>query len=111
MLLITILALLLPPKTYAINFDWERDQLTESKALTDKAFQFGSSNATPLNGCRTIPGDEDWPTEADWSVFNDTLGGVLLKPKPLASICYSRPNYNAQRCSQLKQTWSDMNLQ
>jgi hypothetical protein len=94
-----------------MNFDWERDQLTDTETLTNKAIQFGSVGATPQNGCRAVPGDESWPGEADWSAFNDTLGGVLLAPKPLASVCYIGINYDAQRCSQLKQSWAGMNLQ
>jgi hypothetical protein len=111
MLLITIFALTLLANVFAVNFDWERDQLTENETLTNKAIRFGSLDATPIDGCRNIPGDEDWPSEEDWSAFNQTLGGVLLKPKPLARVCYTGPSYNPHRCSQLQQSWAGMNLQ
>jgi hypothetical protein len=112
MLFIAILTLLLSAKkVFGTNFDWERDQLTENEALANPTIRFGSFNATALNGCKNIPGDEDWPSDETWRAFNDTLGGVLLRPKPLGSVCYTGPSYDAQRCQQLQQTWTNMNLQ
>ncbi|KAF2818466.1 FAD-binding domain-containing protein [Ophiobolus disseminans] len=109
MLLATIIALLFSAKASAVHFAWEHDQLTENEALTNKAFQFGSG-AAPSEDCRTIPGDKDWPSDEDWSAFNETLGGALLKPKPLASVCYYGDNYDARKCESIKQSWTGMNL-
>lgn len=106
-----IITLCLLTRVFAINFDWEREQLTEDEALANKAYHFGSTNATPIVGCRSIPGDDDWPSVDSWNAFNETLGGVLLKPRPLASVCYTGDIYDAQKCAQLKQNWAGMNLQ
>jgi len=110
MLSTTFFALLLSAKTIAVNFDWERDQLTESEALSNKAFHFGT-NAAPDQECRAVPGDDEWPSDEDWSAFNETLGGALLKPMPLASVCYTGDNYDPKKCESLKQSWAGMNLQ
>jgi hypothetical protein len=111
MLSLAILALCLPATVFGLNFDWERDQLTESEALANPAIRFGSLNATPIDGCRTIPGDSAWPSEATWAALNATLGGVLLRPRPLGSVCYFGPSYDAQRCSFLQQSWTNGSLQ
>lgn len=110
MLATTFLGVLLAVKTFAVNFDWERDQLTESEALSNDAFKFGTDSA-PSEDCRLVPGDADWPSDEDWSNFNATLGGALLKPKPLASVCYAGDGYDAKRCDMLQQSWAGMNLQ
>jgi hypothetical protein len=107
MFYVTILA----ATVFAVNFDWERDQLTETEVLTNSAIHFGSLNATAQDGCRNMPGDPAWPSASAWRAFNDTLGGVLLQPKPLGSVCYFGSGYNAQRCSQLQQSWTNGNLQ
>jgi hypothetical protein len=105
------ITLFLLTRVFAVNFDWEREQLTDDEALTNKAYYFGSANAAPTEECRSIPGDGDWPCVEDWSAFNETLGGVLLKPRPLASVCYTGEDYNEQKCAQLKQSWAGMDSQ
>lgn len=111
MLSIVLVAFLLPFEITALNFDWERDQLTESVARTNSAVHFGTANAKAVEGCRFIPGDDEWPSNEDWSAFNDTLSGALLRPKPLGSVCYAGPDYDAQRCAQLRQSWTNSKLQ
>ncbi|KAF2472977.1 FAD-binding domain-containing protein [Lindgomyces ingoldianus] len=93
---------------FALNFDWEKIQLTEAETRNYSAIQFaGPLSNAPKKNCRSIPGDADWPTEAQWAKFNKTLGGALLKPRPLAAACYSGPQYDANRCQELKQMWSN----
>ncbi|KAL1795593.1 hypothetical protein ACET3X_005817 [Alternaria dauci] len=108
---ITLFPLLLLATTTALHFDWERDQLTREDAASNEALRFGSASATAASGsCKIIPQDATWPNEDAWASFNDTLGGALLKPKPLASVCYAGEGYNASKCDQLKSSWAGMNL-
>jgi len=107
----TIITLFLLTRVFAVNFDWECEQLTENEALNNRAYNFGSANVASIAECRSTPGDDDWPSVEDWTAFNETLGGVLLKPRPLASVCYTGETYDAQKCAQLKQNWAGMNLQ
>ncbi|KAA8628785.1 hypothetical protein SMACR_07899 [Sordaria macrospora] len=52
--------------------------------------------------CKSLPGDPDWPSDAEWDRLNRTLNGALLKPLPPASVCYpSSPKYNPSACSTL----------
>jgi hypothetical protein len=96
----------------AVNFDWEKIQLTEAETQNYAAIRFGDSvTASSQRDCKIIPGDEDWPADTEWAKFNKTLGGALLKPLPLASVCYEGPQYDAARCQQLQRTWTSMNLQ
>jgi len=107
------LLFLLIARSVALNFDWEREQLTVAEAATNDAIRFGRSlgaTAAP-NGCKVIPGDAEWPSEDDWATFNETLDGALLKPKPLASVCYTGEDYSAAKCELLKKSWAGMNLQ
>ncbi|ORY18534.1 hypothetical protein BCR34DRAFT_473261 [Clohesyomyces aquaticus] len=90
----------------AVNFDWEEVQLTEVETRNYSAIQFAHSSIhVPQEECKTIPGDPNWPSGAEWARFNNTLGGVLVKPRPLAAVCYSGPEYDAERCEALNQRW------
>ncbi|XDG05417.1 hypothetical protein ABKA04_005032 [Annulohypoxylon sp. FPYF3050] len=49
--------------------------------------------------CKVFPGDEAWPSLEEWTLLNGTLGGALLKPKPVASSCYQGPDFNQAECA------------
>jgi hypothetical protein len=96
----------------AVNFDWENVQLTQAETANYSAIRFAGQGADPPEAeCRYTPADKAWPSVSEWTKFNETLGGALLKPLPLASVCYEGPNYNAVRCGQLKNSWTSMNIQ
>jgi len=86
----------------AVNFPYESIQLTEAEVRNQTDLQFGNtlrpakSNAV----CKTFPGDAAWPSDARWAAFNATLGGALIKPKPVGAVCYSGPDYNPAKCIQ-----------
>lgn len=113
MILILLSILLASSKVYALNFEWERDQLTEVETVENSAIRFGSAtvSSAPSDDCKVVPGDSEWPSDEDWVTFNETLGGVLLKPKPLGSVCYAGDGYSATKCENLKKNWAGMNLQ
>ncbi|KAF1993409.1 FAD-binding domain-containing protein [Amniculicola lignicola CBS 123094] len=82
----------------AVNFPWEEIQLTDAETQDYPEIRFGNDkNDPPARACRFIPGDDEWPSDQAWAKFNETLGGVLLKPLPLASVCYTGPNFNSTR--------------
>ncbi|RYP08621.1 hypothetical protein DL765_008729 [Monosporascus sp. GIB2] len=39
----------------------------------------GTLGASAQQTCKLTPFDADWPSEADWSALNATLGGSLIK--------------------------------
>ncbi|KAF2849786.1 FAD-binding domain-containing protein, partial [Plenodomus tracheiphilus IPT5] len=113
MVSVTVLILYLITTISALNFDWERNQLTDIEAFSNSAIRFGSLESPVVEEqeeCRIVPGDVDWPSETTWALLNDTLGGALLKPRPLASVCYYGADYNAAKCEQLRNNWKGMNL-
>jgi hypothetical protein len=59
-----------------------------------------------------MPGDWLWPVDLVWDIFDILLGGVLLKPAPLAAACYpSWPEYDADLCTTITPNWLRSNLQ
>jgi hypothetical protein len=112
MLFYYLYLLLFATTAFTLNFDYESIQLTEAETTGYPAIRFGGpDNPAPTEDCKVIPGDEDWPSDAEWTRFNETLGGALLKPVPLATPCYAGPLYNATQCAQLKATWSFIGMQ
>jgi len=93
----------------AVNFPWESVQLTVSEASKFDSVAFGNSEteragsrrAKNTTECRAFPGGADWPAETDWRQLNKTMDGALLRPQPVAEVCYAGPKYNADRCKYL----------
>ncbi|KAI1161971.1 hypothetical protein F5B18DRAFT_653107 [Nemania serpens] len=48
--------------------------------------------------CKVFPGDAKWPSESQWARLNASIDGVLLKPKPAASVCYPGPDHDQTQC-------------
>jgi hypothetical protein len=64
--------------------------------------------------CKTFPGDAEWPSEAQWELFDLLIDGALHKPAPLASVCYQSSQwgaYDVGRCADISGNWSISNLQ
>ncbi|KAK7181175.1 hypothetical protein DPSP01_013762 [Paraphaeosphaeria sporulosa] len=64
----------------------------------------GAAHPTPKPDCKCFPGDTCWPTESEWSFFNKTVNGRLIKTVPLGSPCHD-PTYDAAKCEDLKKEW------
>ena len=102
-----LFSLLLASTVVSTNFQWERVQLTEEETIGNSDVAFGdSSNGTFLSRnerCKIGPGDDGWPTDAEWTRFNSTLGGALLKPAPIAASCYAAEKqfFNPSVCANL----------
>lgn len=77
-------------------------------------FAFASnftSSKTGEDGCKLMPGDSLWPVELVWNIFDDLLGGALIKASPLAAVCYPDwSEYNTEKCATITADWlvSDM---
>ncbi|KAF2265995.1 FAD binding domain-containing protein [Lojkania enalia] len=107
MLFPIVLIFSLLPSSLAVNFDYESIQLTEDEAAGWPDVRFaGQGPSPPEQECKYTPEDETWPTSEEWAKFNETLGGVLLKPLPLATPCYAGPNYDEARCRALRTQWA-----
>lgn len=104
-------------------FEYETMQLKEdelttvahSRSVDTSVFGFARTNADvaskPGTRCKTYPGDLAWPAEPIWDLFNDLLGGALIKTTPEASLCYPEwGRYSAAECEELTRTWNNSTL-
>ena len=66
---------------------------------------FGSA-VSAARTCKAIPESAEWPSESVWTNFNQTNGGVLLKPFAPAAACHPGPAQNAELCLEVKARWN-----
>jgi len=103
--------------TCSPRFQWEDAQLTEAAVTADSAlFGFDDGDASSKNPnprprppkCKVFPGDAAWPPQTAWNLFNQTLGGALIKTVPLAAPCYNNwPQRDAAKCQRVIDNWAD----
>ncbi|KAJ5966459.1 hypothetical protein N7481_013173 [Penicillium waksmanii] len=55
---------------------------------------------------RCAYGDDCWPSDNTWKLFNDTIGGRLIRSVPSAAVCHAE-RYNANQCAIAKSGWLD----
>lgn len=60
--------------------------------------------------CRCFPGEACWPSQQDWSSFNKTLGGRLIRPALLGQPCHD-PHYDAEKCKAIQKEWTIADIQ
>jgi hypothetical protein len=105
-------------------FDMETVQLTdkvvaaiqENPDLAEYAslFEFEDSSNSTLSArarrarrslrCKTMPGEQLYPSKTAWNTFDLLLGGALEKIVPIGSPCYKDSkynNYDAAKCASL----------
>ncbi|KAK8017236.1 hypothetical protein PG991_008312 [Apiospora marii] len=56
------------------------------------------------SSCKCFPGDACWPSVADWSGLNATVGGRLVKTVPLGAPCHD-PSYDEAACKHVQSEW------
>lgn len=64
--------------------------------------------------CRSIPGDEAWPTREDWRLLNQTVDGKLVATIPIAAVCHhsastddigEHSTFDQEACDALRSEW------
>ena len=63
-----------------------------------------STVLTSSTKCRCYPEEKCWPSPAEWTALNSSVGGRLVATVPLGSPCHD-PNYNAAVCKTLQENW------
>jgi hypothetical protein len=86
-------------------FNFEKTFLSD-----DELFQ-AWPDTTPKSAvqCKSFPGDEDWPRTDVWDSLNATVNGNLLKPAPIAAVCYNNTvygNFDTSECQGVSKSWS-----
>ncbi|EHA25629.1 hypothetical protein ASPNIDRAFT_43953 [Aspergillus niger ATCC 1015] len=73
-------------------------------------FEFGHNTSTKSlssGECKVFPSDAAWPSDSTWSLFDQLLGGALIKTVPLAASCYpSWSEYNKTECDYVSDEWT-----
>ncbi|KAI1175094.1 FAD/FMN-containing isoamyl alcohol oxidase-like protein MreA [Nemania sp. FL0916] len=55
--------------------------------------------------CHYLPTDSAWPSAAQWSELNQTVGGRLIRGVPLGQPCYP-PQLDQAKCTQVQDEWT-----
>ncbi|KAF7943953.1 hypothetical protein EAE96_010367 [Botrytis aclada] len=72
-------------------------------------FCTSSAQAVQNINCRALPGDQSWPSAAEWINLNNTVNGRLIATVPIASPCHD-PSYNETECAYLQANWANPSL-
>lgn len=70
-------------------------------------FFHGQSVVAVTQACRSIPGDEGWPSTEAWNELNKTVKGRLIGLTPatmLGAVCHD-PQFNETACNLAKSGW------
>ncbi|OLN86654.1 putative FAD-linked oxidoreductase-like protein 8 [Colletotrichum chlorophyti] len=74
---------------------------------TASLFALCALGASAQQTCKLTPFDAAWPSESDWSALNTTIGGALIKTRPVASSCYpGNPFGSTQACEVVQEDWN-----
>lgn len=56
--------------------------------------------------CKATPGSKGWPSSHEWSRFNKTLSGKLIKPSPPGAACHpDQSTYDPSACPAIQAGW------
>lgn len=83
--------------------------VSAATAITRQAPLVHTQNTTDVD-CKCFPGDECWPSAAEWSALNTTVDGRLIATVPLGSPCHD-PGYDEEQCAYLQEQWTYTGIQ
>ncbi|KAJ5612598.1 hypothetical protein N7510_005792 [Penicillium lagena] len=66
---------------------------------------FASTHFT-VSLCRCLPEHNCWPSDEEWSTFNASINGNLIRLYPVGSVCHD-PTFNRRACEELKELSRD----
>jgi hypothetical protein len=66
----------------------ESDPITSEIAKLLDFEEADSAVVWEPGSCKTYPGDEQWPEQKTWDLFNALLGNALIQTVPIAAPCY-----------------------
>ncbi|KAL0940326.1 isoamyl alcohol [Colletotrichum truncatum] len=80
--------------------------MARTTALSLFALLSAVGGVSAQQSCKLTPFDAAWPSDADWSALNTTIGGTLIGTKPIASSCYPGNSFHSpQSCDEVKKGW------
>lgn len=74
-----------------------------------------NSIAAAAGQCKVLPGDVNWPTQAEWDALDKEVEGQLLGPvTPLSAPCHDNPEglgeYDEAKCISITENWTQPSL-
>ncbi|PKS09465.1 hypothetical protein jhhlp_004081 [Lomentospora prolificans] len=77
-----------------------------SQLLSLSTVVHGGRTCSPQS-CKVIPGDANWPSQASWARFNESIGGGLLQPAPPGAVCHQGfRTYDPDQCPAVVSGWA-----
>ncbi|KAH8879714.1 FAD binding domain protein [Thozetella sp. PMI_491] len=65
------------------------------------------SHALSQSICKVTPSDALWPSAAEWSGLNCSIGGVLLATQPVGASCYADNSFRSPySCDDVNTNWA-----
>jgi hypothetical protein len=93
--------------TLAYNSPYESTQLAESDIGNYSDVVFGKIPGDDPPQCKNYPGYYGWPTTAQWSALDVSLGGTLLKDISPVVACYEGVYKDTAKCANVRRRQSD----
>jgi hypothetical protein len=62
--------------------------------------------APRVDRCVCLPGQSCWPSDADWSSFNGSVGGKLTAIYPVGRPCHD-PTFDTSVCSAITEQFTN----
>ncbi|KAI2641176.1 putative oxidoreductase [Xylaria nigripes] len=56
---------------------------------------------SPALSCRCRPWEPCWPSDEDWNLFNASIGGHLIRLRPLGHVCHD-PTFDPIACDEVR---------
>lgn len=99
-------------------FEYEKTQLTQQNieslgataatAGIASLVDFDSGPTLATGECKAFPGDDAWPSGAQWDALNGLLGGSLIPTVPAAASCYkSWGVYDEAQCAAVTENFTN----
>lgn len=64
--------------------------------------------AVLAGGCKPLPLDYRWPSQADWKALNKSVSRRLVTPIALGAVCHPDQNaYNKATCTDVQSQWTN----
>lgn len=81
----------------------------QQKALSALPLLFDDSAKTPINAASAYctPGQSCFPNAKQLTAFNASIDFSLVSPPAPYSSCYLGPNYNEDKCKEVKDKYAD----
>ena len=90
-----------------ISIDFDKSDPDLERNETAEELRCGCDIGEINRICKATPGSPGWPSVQEWASFNQSLGGVLLKPPPPGGACHpGEPNYDTALCSTVAALWT-----